>query len=369
MTMYAENFRPGEFLREELEARHWTQNDLANILGKSARLVSEVINGKRSITPETAKALGSAFDTSAEYWLRLENSWQLSRLADSDDDVPRRARLYDRFPVNEIIKRGWVEYSDSIEVLESRFCEFFKIERANQNPALAACFRRKNDETTPLQMAWLYRAFNIAERMPLETSFTRKSLESCFRRLKELLQEPNEIRRVPRVLSQAGIRLMVVEHFPGTDVDGVCFWLNKRSPVVVLSLRYGRIDYFWFTLFHELRHVANGDGKDSPIPIDLDLVNREPDTDIEKRADNEAAHSLIDLENMRDFIARVSPLYSTQKVIGFAHRNKVHPSIVVGRLQHLKELPYTHFRNMLIDIRKILTPNCLTDGWGYSPII
>lgn len=56
-----EVFPPGDVIKEELEARGWTQIDFAEIIGKSARLVNEVIAGKRAVTPDTARALADAF--------------------------------------------------------------------------------------------------------------------------------------------------------------------------------------------------------------------------------------------------------------------------------------------------------------------
>jgi addiction module HigA family antidote len=70
----AEVFPPGDFIRKELEARHWTQSDLAAVLGRPLPAVNEIINGKKRITAETAKALALAFGTSAELWLNLENN-------------------------------------------------------------------------------------------------------------------------------------------------------------------------------------------------------------------------------------------------------------------------------------------------------
>ena len=74
----AEVFPPGEFIRDELEERCWTQSDLAKIMGRSQPAINEIISGKRSITPETAIALGSAFGTSAELWLNLESAFRLA---------------------------------------------------------------------------------------------------------------------------------------------------------------------------------------------------------------------------------------------------------------------------------------------------
>jgi addiction module HigA family antidote len=88
----AEVFPPGEFIREELEARGWTQTDLAEILGRPFRLVNEIISGKRSITPETAVGLGQAFGTGPQFWMNLESSYRLSLVKGEDHDVSRRAK-------------------------------------------------------------------------------------------------------------------------------------------------------------------------------------------------------------------------------------------------------------------------------------
>ena len=99
----AEVFHPGEFIKEELEARGWSQLDLAEVLGRDAILVNQLIKGKRSISPETAKGLGDAFQTGAQYWLNLETAYQLHKVTSgssgSDDTVTRRAKLYGKFPV------------------------------------------------------------------------------------------------------------------------------------------------------------------------------------------------------------------------------------------------------------------------------
>lgn len=90
-----------------------------------------------------------------------------------------------------------------------------------------------------------------------------------------MLHSIAEIRKIPRVLADMGVRLVVVEALPQTRIDGACLWLDKVSPVVALSLRYDRVDAFWFTLLHELNHVASGDGVRSTV-LDIDLVKDSP---------------------------------------------------------------------------------------------
>lgn len=80
----AEVFPPGEFIREELEERGWTQEDFAAILGRPLRLVNEIIMAKRGITLETASELGAAFGTSPQFWMNLESMYRLSQVRSRD---------------------------------------------------------------------------------------------------------------------------------------------------------------------------------------------------------------------------------------------------------------------------------------------
>lgn len=87
----AELFPPGDYIREELNARRWTQRDLSVVLKRPLQAVNEMINGKKRITAETAKELAAAFNTSAELWLNLENAYRLSRATPPDPQIARRA--------------------------------------------------------------------------------------------------------------------------------------------------------------------------------------------------------------------------------------------------------------------------------------
>ena len=76
---------------------------------------------------------------------------------------------------------------------------------------------------------------------------------------------------------------MVVPALPQSFLDGAVFYLDD-NPVVVVTLRYDRIDNFWFTLLHEIAHVVL---KDKGTHID-DRIMDPSKLDIEKRADKMA---------------------------------------------------------------------------------
>ena len=122
----AEVFPPGEFLADELEARGWTQTEFAEIIDRPQKLVNDIINAKRGITPETAADFAAAFGTSAQFWMNLETAWQLSKVPPRDNSIARAAKLRERFPVREMCKRGWIETGEFARELEQNVLRLFR---------------------------------------------------------------------------------------------------------------------------------------------------------------------------------------------------------------------------------------------------
>lgn len=368
----AETFHPGVFLEDELEEMGWSQVDLAEVLGRPPRVVSEIISGKRSITPETAIGLSNALGISAQTWMNLEAAYQLSRTTSEQEGVSLKAKLYAKFPVREMLKRGWIQPTKDLELLKQRFLAFFEIPDLDAPPDFNCATRKSSDYSKPntgYQDAWLFRSRMLAKACTVQNKFSAARLKVCKERLRLLLHETAEIRHIPKILAEAGVRLVIVESMPKAKIDGATFWLNDE-PVIVLSLRFDRIDNFWFTLMHELSHVENGEGKLEAI-IDVDLLGEEcaDKPDFEKRADVEAAEFCIPSSLLEEFIVRVNGYYLETKIHGFALVNKIHPGIVVGQLQHRNEIQYSHHRKFLVKIRELITEPALTDGYGYTPSI
>ena len=365
----AEVFAPGEFIQEELEARGWTQSELAEIMGRDTALVSAIISGKRAITPETARDLGEAFGTGGQFWLNLEAAYRYSRI-DPTDTVSRRAKLYSQAPIQQMVRRGWIseDAPKDIAKLEKQYKRFFGVSSVDEELALLAHAARKSsnyNSVTIEERAWLYRARNMAKLLACN-SFSTSALNSALCEVKALLLSPEEIRKLPGILQKAGIRLLILENLTKTKIDGACFWLNNASPVIALSLRFDRIDWFWHTVLHELRHVFKREGRARAI-VDTALdqsgsADERPEQEI--NADRKAAAFMVPPDQLMDFIVRVKPFYSKTKIKGFAQRLGVHPGIVVGQLQYRGEISYAHNREMLAPIKDIITSTALTDGWG-----
>ena len=368
-----EQLQPGDALRELLDSKGWTQEGLAAITGRSRQNISEILSGRNGVTPEMAVILGAAFSNEPSYWLKLDAHYRLKRLNRDSTDVERRARIFSIAPIRDMQRRGWIGDTKSLEKLERELKQFFGAESLDQITELSVSTRRSGSYSSGLtivQKAWCFRVRQMAHAMPLKRRFDASRLNSARRDLRRLAALTKDARRVPTVLADYGIRFIVVEPLPGIKVDGVAFWLDNESPVIGVSVRFDRIDAFWFTLMHEFSHIYHGDA----LSFDMNLVggddsDEQPmllEDEMERRANEEAASSLIAAKDIDSFIRRVGPLYSKQRIVQFANRIKIHPGIIVGQLQNRDEIGYSANREMLTKIREVVAQTALTDGWGRT---
>jgi HTH-type transcriptional regulator / antitoxin HigA len=366
MKYSVEIFPPGEFLIDELDARNWTQTEFAEIIGRPYRLVNEVILGKRAITPETAIQFAEGLGTSPELWMNLESQYQLSKVHPQENVIKRKAALREIYPVREMINRGWIEKSENVEILEQQCLNHFEIEELNEPPMIQHAAKKTSYKDISIQqLAWIFRAKKIASSQ-IVSKFNRKDLIGSLEELRNLMSAPEETRHVTKILNNCGVRFVIVEAFSGSRIDGACFWLSGKEPVIVMSTKEDRIDNFWFVLRHEIEHIIQGDGKDGTPIIDEDVGNRSEDSlpEIELVANRAASEFCVNGAELDGYIARVNPYYfSTKRVIGFARRIGVHPGVVVGQL-HNRFKEYKYLRGYLVKIRHIVTESAPTDGWG-----
>lgn len=363
--MVAEVFPPGEFLKDELEARGWTQTEFAEIIGRPHRVVNELILAKRAVTPETARELAAALGTSAHLWMNLESAYQLSKVAPKTERIAREAALRTRFPVREMIKRGWIAPTKAYDELEAAVLSYFSIKTVDDSISLpGAAWRKAGTSLSTMQWAWLLRVNQLARVLKVAPYSDRK-LREGIPELERLMTEPEEIRHVPRILADCGIRFVIVEPIPGSKVDGVCFWIDDgRSPVIALTLKGDHIDKFWFNLWHEIEHVFRGDGKDEPVVDDFESPS--PDSESERAANAAAANHCVPQGPMDDFVARHDPMFSERNLIGFARLMKRHPGIVAGQIQKRTSRWDLFKKKHQPRVRDILIQTALTDGYGRS---
>lgn len=353
-------FPPSKYIKDALAERGWTQEVLALITGRSPKTISDILTDKKKITPEIAQELAVVFDTTPHHWLDLENVFRLAQTDYVDVAIEKRKKLFKNFPIAEMQKRGWIRHTDDLEEVEPELKRFFERDDLEKDLELKVSYKRtiKEPQLNISEKAWLYRAKHLAKMLPVET-FDTDALDNLTAQLRKLAAKSRAVVRVAEILSTYGIRYVVVEPLPKARIDGAAFWLDENSPVIAMSLRFNNIGSFWFALMHELSHIRHKDA------LSLDDLEALPSDDIEVRANREAANSLVPEERLEQFIKMYSPYYSEARINNLATQLNLHPGIIVGQLQHRKEVGFNAHQKMWVKVRELVTTTAFTDGWGH----
>lgn len=330
----ADDVQPaGHHLLEELSARGWTQAEFAGILGRPVQFLSEIINGKKEITRESAAQIGAALGTSAAYWLNRQDQYHLAQQrADGEtsarlDDVRRRAQLRASFPVPVLAQRGLIHPTDPAQQ-ERDILRLYRIPSLDKRGMFALAARRSNvaEPMTQLQEAWFVCVRDKAERIDVD-DYHERGFRELVQTLPQRIKSEDDFEWLPQAFAEVGVKLVHIDTFPTSKLDG-CAFVVDGTPVIGLTGRGKRLDKVFFTLLHEAAHILLDHVGSTPIVDEVD-PDQDPDRQIEGDADKLAGEWLFGA-GLPNAPAKISEAWveSVAKVAG------VHPLLVVGRLQH-----------------------------------
>lgn len=282
----AEVFPAGDFLADELAARGWTQADFAEILGRPAQFVSEIISGKKQITRESAAQIAAALGTSPELWLNLQDSYLLWKQAqdkgvrDNLHTVATRARLRELAPISLLRKRGYLSASDP-QTQSHEILDLFGMRSLDEDPAVSFAARRSNpdEDVTMLQRTWVACVRANARELDVPP-FSPERFRKLVEQLSTEAQDPETFAHFQEDFAAVGVKLIYVEAFPGAKLDG-CALIANGSPTIGISGRGKRLDKILFTLLHESAHILLGHVSEQGEAIVDDLSDERRDKEAE----------------------------------------------------------------------------------------
>jgi HTH-type transcriptional regulator/antitoxin HigA len=364
---------PAQLIDAHLKERGWTQRILALILGVNEQGISRIMAGVKPVDAELALVLYAVLGIDPQKLMQLQKEYELAKAQIEhrvDPGLSTRAKLFGELPVSDMVKRGWLRGITDVKEsgLESSLCSFFGANSVEEIEILPHAAKKTGTsiDATPAQLAWLYRVRQLAEDMVIP-KYSANRLATAVQNLRALLVSADAARKASRILMDCGVRFVIVESLPAAKIDGVCLWLDERTPVIGLSLRFDRIDNFWFVLRHEIEHVLQQHGRSAAmLDTELEAEKAGIGADIpeeERIANAAAANFCVPQADLDRFIARKAPFYAERDILGFARTLGVHPGIVAGQLQN-RTKRYDLFRNHLVKIRSIVRPAAVVDGWG-----
>ena len=321
-------------LRFRMEQAGLSPRDLIPFLGGRAK-VSEVLSGKRPLTMQMARALHTNLGIPADVLLQQPGAELPSALDDVD---------WKRFPLTEMAKRGWIKKQPNL-LAHAEEIMLELIERAGGKDALPAALYRKNDharanaKTDPYALkAWCWEVLARANADRLPVTYKPGTIDLKFlRKVARLSWSAEGPKLAQEFLAKRGIHLVCLDHLPRTHLDGAALQLADGTPVIGLTLRYDRLDNFWFCLLHELAHIGrhmDGTKNNEAFIDDLSLrgvegMRRDPKED---EADDWAEKGLIPAEIWQT--SRISENPTPLAVMELAQRLEIHPAIVAGRVRY-----------------------------------
>lgn len=332
---------PGEILGQFLDERDWTQTDFAGVIQRPVQFVSEIVNGRKEITRESAAQIGAALGTSPDFWLNLQNNYMLLLQGQDSaanrelDEVRRRARLNELAPVAALKKRGLLR-GRTLEELEAEVCELFELESIDQDPTFVLAARRANEETlfNPTQIAWAGCVRREAKKkLGRIAPFSEAGLTSLAAKLPHLLADPAAFEELPDLFASVGVCLVYVEALPSAKMDGCAFYI-ETVPVIGLSGRGKRLDKVLFTLLHEIAHLVSGHV--SPEDMLIESLDDESGTNSNERQADKLAGRWVLPDGLPALPAKLSKPWCNQT----AAELRIHPIVLIGRLQRERLLPW-----------------------------
>ncbi len=276
---------------------------------------------------EVAKALGLNISEVAEFRATPQRPFNVGKNKDG--------LAWDQFPIKEMYRRNWFEESPgSLEEAVANAEELVKkFVKGSLEPVQALARQRVRlggNVNRYALLAWQCRIITLANKQKLKNKYKQNTItKKWLTKLAQLSCVEEWEKKVIEHLRDCGIRLVVESHLPNTYLDGAAILLSDGSPVIGMTLRYDRIDNFWFVLFHELVHIMKHlhKGNIESIFDDLDVEAG----DIEREADELAGEILVPEDKWNTALSRY--LRSEDSIKDFAKELSIHPAIVAGKIR------------------------------------
>jgi HTH-type transcriptional regulator / antitoxin HigA len=328
---------PLEAIQFRMEQQNLRAKDLVPYLGSASR-VSEVLRGKRQLSVQMIRELNKGLGIPAEVLLQKQ-----SKVHENDRAEAIRQTLV-QFPANvfeEIFRRKWFDkfcgtLNDAREKSEELLGDFLCFgSHSKAIPAFSRqSLRGKSTDNADALLAWKTRVLRLASKKRLKAKFDPSEITKDFTHdLAALSRLKGGPRLAAEELESYGIAVVIERHLPTTHLDGAAMTLPNDTPVIGLTLRYDRLDNFFFCLFHELGHVVHHIVK-GKADLFMDDLKQVPTDKFEKEADDFALECLISEKDWRRFWQAGE--FDVESVRREAKRLRIHGAILAGRVQKEK---------------------------------
>lgn len=328
---------PGVSLARILEKNGLSQKDLALKTGLTEKHISNIIQGKASITEDTAIKLEYVFGGKASFWINLQKNYDEDKARLSfKKGLKAEEKLMKLYPIRLLVKLKFIGPALSLEEKLKSSLKFFGVPSLTLIPAVqAVAFRKSVIKGQKIDQgavaAWLrigeLKFKEIIDSNPTLAAYNETLFRKSLTEIKRLTIKPDFVSLLPKKLLEYGIILVYSPYLPKTYVSGALRWLGGH-PLIQLDDHFKAADSFYFSLFHEFAHILLHDKRADYVDYDQGEKR-----DLEKEADNWACETLIPTADYQGFI-QDNPRLSVAAINSFVKKMEISRDIVIGRLAH-----------------------------------
>ena len=370
-TNYA--IHPGVTLREKLEELQITPKEFAIRTGKPIKTISNVLNGKSSITPEMAVQFEKVLNIPASFWMAKQaNYYEYVAREKEKEELTESIEWSKKFPYNDLAKLGYVAFTKDAKEKAENLLSFFNISKSKAweeiyiNQQVPVFFRISLKKSkNPHSLSAFLRIGEIEASKIVAPSFKKAKLREILKNLKDIMykESRNFLEEIKEYSLSAGVKIIFTPGLPNTAINGVVRWLND-NPVIQITDRFKRYDIFWFSLFHEFGHILLHSNKKDIFLEEIENTKSKPKEEVE--ADKFAEEFLLSHKNYTKIIDELNSLpdKNPSKILNiikdYAEVLNIHKDIIIGRILFYDQSLYKYgfLQNELkkIDFEKLLKP-------------
>lgn len=323
-------FHPGYYIKEIVEESGLTQEDFAKRLDTTPKNLSLLIRGEQSLSIDISMKLSRMIGTSVNYWLNLQNAFD-SLIA----EFKSQEELIEERKVFELLDYKYFRENYGLPDLPRKKDEQIKEVRKSLNVSTLSVFKKRDmavsfrSSTGELEEANIIKA-NIMVQIAINKALAVKAPKYNKKKFEKAVQYALTLTKnhsgfypsIREAFEDAGVIFVILPNISGSKINGATKKIGNNIMLMVNDRRLNS-DSFWFTLFHEIGHIINGD-----YGISFEKESGEQ----EIAADLFAQDSLIPREKYNEFVT--GRRFGLNDIIYFAETINRDPGIVLGRLQN-----------------------------------
>ena len=334
-------FHPGYYIKEYIEEIGLTQEDFANRLGTTPKNISYIIRGEQSISIDIANKLSRMSGTSVKYWLNLQNDYDTIVF-----EIKNLQEINEEREVFKSLKYSYFRDNFNLPYVPGKIDEQIKYVREFLNVSSLTVFKKKDmyvnfrkadlnqtEINTIKANIMVQIAANISLKEVDIPKYDKKSFLKAIEYALTLTKDHKEFYKIiKKEFYKCGVDLIVLPNLLGSKINGASKKIVDHVMLMVND-RNSNSDSFWFTLFHEIGHIINGD---------FGISFEKEEGKEEENANKFAEDKLIPSKEYDEFIKKRK--FTLNSLIEFSNEINRDPGIVLGRLQKDKLISYDDWK-------------------------